>query len=498
MKDVQVDLKHSPLRNNIVTTNNGVLVRKPQGVNGQQDHRNGMPQPGYVSNNFNGGDQNPSVRSLWKRRHARSIFEGIRREKTTEQLSSLLKKARHETMNANRRLISRTITGVISAVAEEADGLEVEVHARKDSPLWEKQIDSIKITFNRLGFQPLRIGGLHNAINKLEDSLDPYEINEFSEHLEMTALSCINEAFERIDADNSGTLDRDEIAMALDILTDSSTDSKLLTTLASDLVELYDTNGDGVVDFEEYQLMVEDMAALRRNEQERWQQQEEEPTEKKETRRRWYHFWRDEKETEVAIATFPEPVAIGNLDSDEGEINLPAKGTGTITLSDLKLDLSRLLFGAVPLIKSIMPGGPLVLEPFTATIHGSFSSDDVMASALLDAGLRRLVARALRRRVRSFRDIIDGAFFFGRTWNMASKSAPVVEVPSLTEVEFDRFDRMIVTGRARVRASPDAPVIENAFKVRTKLGTRKNGQVIRLDQPELALVLECPRSWEKG
>jgi hypothetical protein len=48
-----------------------------------------------------------------------------------------------------------------------------------------------------------------------------------------------------------------------------------------------------------------------------------------------------------------------------------------------------------------------------------------------------------------------------------------------------------------IRTSPDAPVIENAFKVRTKLGTRKDGQVIRLEQPELALVIECPQSWER-
>ena len=131
------------------------------------------------------------------------------------------------------------------------------------------------------------------------------------------------------------------------------------------------------------------------------------------------------------------------------------------------------------------------------TITASFNRDDILESALLDDGLRRLVARALRRRVRSFRDLLDGAVFYGRTWNMASKQAPVVEVPKLTNIEFDKKDRLIITGRAKVRASPDQPFVENSFKLRTKLGTRENGQYIRLEEPELALMLECPKTIEK-
>lgn len=129
---------------------------------------------------------------------------------------------------------------------------------------------------------------------------------------------------------------------------------------------------------------------------------------------------------------------------------------------------------------------------------GSFTPEDIKASMLLDMGLRRLVARALRRRVRSFRDLMDGAVFYGRQWNLASKSAPMVEVPELTSVEFDKENRMIITGRAQVRTSPDAPFIENSFKVRTRIGTRKDGQCIRLVEPELAFVLECPKSFEKS
>lgn len=131
------------------------------------------------------------------------------------------------------------------------------------------------------------------------------------------------------------------------------------------------------------------------------------------------------------------------------------------------------------------------------TVTASFNRKDILDSVLLDDGLRRLVARALRRRVRSIRDLLDGAVFYGRTWNMASKQAPIVEVPKLTNIEFDKKDRLIITGKAKVRTSPDQPVVENSFKLRTKLGTRENGQYIRLEEPELALMLECPKSIEK-
>ena len=131
------------------------------------------------------------------------------------------------------------------------------------------------------------------------------------------------------------------------------------------------------------------------------------------------------------------------------------------------------------------------------TVTASFNRKDILDSVLLDDGLRRLVASALRRRVRSIRDLLDGAVFYGRTWNMASKQAPIVEVPKLTNIEFDKRDRLIITGKAKVRTSPDQPVVENSFKLRTKLGTRENGQYIRLEEPELALMLECPKSIEK-
>jgi len=460
-----------------------------------------------------------SVRSIWRRRHARSSQEGIRREITSpDRLSSLLRKAQQESFFANRQLVARTMTGFINAVAEKAEDLSVEVTSRKDTPFWEKQIDSIEINFSRLEFRPIRLGGMSdkkdlnrsidktiklgkNAARKMSSS------STMSDNLEMSDINML-EAFERIDADNSGTLDRDEIAEALDLVTSSSSksDRKLLTTLASELVDLYDANGDGVVDFEEYQLMVKQMAALQEQQQ---KQQEEEGKQdgikwlqKRLPKRRWFNFGNNED----GIEDDDQQVDASNQVYDDIEekvtkrgSNAPLKsGAGSITFTDLKLDLRRLLFGVVPIVKKVTPGGPLVLEPFVTTLKGSFNNEDIMQSFLVNRGLRLLAARAIRRRVRSFRDILDGAVFYGRSWNMASVRAPVVEVPCFTAVEFDKRGRLIITGLARLRASPEAPEIENAFKLRTRLGSRRNGQTIRLEQPELALVVECPKAWERN
>jgi hypothetical protein len=72
-----------------------------------------------------------------------------------------------------------------------------------------------------------------------------------------------------------------------------------------------------------------------------------------------------------------------------------------------------------------------------------------------------------------------------------------VEVLGLSNVEFDAGNKMVVTGRARIRTSPDAPVVTNTFKVRTKIGTRRDGHVIRLVEPELAFIFECPETLDR-
>lgn len=126
----------------------------------------------------------------------------------------------------------------------------------------------------------------------------------------------------------------------------------------------------------------------------------------------------------------------------------------------------------------------------------SFTREDILDSFLIDAGLRRLVARALGRRVRGVRDFLDGAVFYGRTWKLFEQNSPLVEVPKLVDVQFDNRNRLVITGRAKIKASPDAPSIENGFKLRTKIGTRENGRIIGLLEPEIAVFAEFPKELE--
>ena len=476
----------------------------------------------------------PTIRSMWRRRNARSAEEGIRREKASK-LSTLLEKA-GSIETQGRRYAARTITGLINALAEEVADLDVEVDARRNTPMWGKHVDAVQIKFSRLCFKPLRMGGLDQTIRAYDNEFPNSEDYSFTKPL--SDLSCADEAFNQIDADNSGTLDRDEIALALNMAAGSSEDGDdkrnmaLMKDLATDLLQLYDLNGDGVVDRTEYQSMVEDMAALRKAQKSRKHEPQEKELEReggksngwlgaaKDVISGWFGQEHGHNSTKVEVNTEMhveenalEPLKVNgeplnggknqeiiNVSDSPEIVDSVGKTLGSVTFSDLKLDLRRLIFGAVPLLKHITPGGPLILEPFTTTINGSFNREDIMNSFLLDAGLRRLVARALRLRVRPFRDFIDGAVFYGRRWKESSgkaSSAPLVEIPELTDVEFDKQDRLIITGRAKVQTRKDAPQIEQAFKVRTKLGTRKDGRTIRLVEPELAFVLECPQSFEK-
>ena len=141
-----------------------------------------------------------------------------------------------------------------------------------------------------------------------------------------------------------------------------------------------------------------------------------------------------------------------------------------------------------------------MLKPFTATITASFNKDDLMESRLLDNGLRRLVARALSRRVRSLRDLMDGAVFYGRTWKLFEQNSPLVEVSKFEDVHFDHRDRLVITGRAKITEAlgvKHGPV-EQGFKLRTKIGTRADGRIIGLLQPEIAIFAECPKELENS
>lgn len=456
------------------------------------------------SRTFNEGDDQSSgevapgkrpFRSLWRRRHARTLEEGIRRERSDE-LSFLLDKAQIDARRGNgRSYVERTLMGILNVLAEEVEDLDIDINTLPSSPIWRKGVEELRINFSRLGFKPIRMGG--NGPMFLFDELSIANTSGVDAGLarSMEALSlveCADEAFDRIDEDKSGTLDRNELAQAMSSITALATDRNSVEELASDLVLLYDANGDGVVDREEYQQMVEDMARISPTLEVEEEEGEKNPFFAVKGSIQSVSQEISKKAAEVASA------AREKILRRESAVFVDETEMGSIVLSNLNLDLRRLVFGALPVVKVLTPGGPLILEPFTATVTASFSRDDVLESFLLDAGLRRLVARALRVRVRSFRDIVDGALFYGRRWKMTSKTAPVVEVLGLSNVEFDSRDRMIITGRARIRTSPEAPVVTNTFKVRTKIGTRKNGQVIRLVEPELAFVFECPTRLENG
>jgi Ca2+-binding EF-hand superfamily protein len=510
------------------------------------------------------------LRSIWKHRNARSAEEGIRREKTAissaRQLSSVLAKASGTIERTSRHYAARTLTGLLNALAEEADDLEVEVDARDDTPISSKQIDAVRIKFSRLGFKPLRMGGhdspgqklavapqLHeNFQNLWRRRDDTWQVShetidhQYNSHDDMNLSA--DDAFDRIDVDKSGFLDKEELVQALSLAAISSNNGQMLESdsnlpiiknLAADLFELYDINGDGVVDRKEYKNMVEDMATLRKAEEWREKRDEKTPNEEKNTddnNDSWMSIAMRFGQESVNWVTslIPKPASDASdasaspseqltpveefnrthsavlheanissdvsilKDAEKSDNSRSSKMLGSITFSDLKIDLRRLFFGAIPVIKHITPGGPLILEPFTTTITGSFNREDIMNSILLDAGLRRLVMRALRLRVGSLRDFIEGAVFKGRAWKtFGGEGGPKVEIPELTNVEFDENDKLIITGRAKVQTRPGSPVIDQTFKVRTSIGTRKDGRFIRLEEPEIALVIECPRSWER-
>ena len=638
-----------------------------------------------------------TLRSIWRHRHARSAEEGIRREfatkelqqgkdleqdtsnvaliattnprnidvngdipsgvkpsnrRTARQLSSIFAKANASIERTSRRVAARTLTGLITAMAEEVQDLNVEVDARDETPYRNKHITAVRIQFSRLGFKPLRLGGYNSPTDRWQQReavtnhhfslMNQFQFNKksFSKSNRNKRLGFFandgndeifldridaDEVFDRIDVDKSGFLDRKELIQALGlaaivsndktlVLEDMESDShvSILEELASDLFELYDVNGDGVVDRREYKMMVADMAALRNREQKRrWEAEPVNEEGGKLEQHNWFfsvigsiqnrttttvaasvEFFQNKMgyftpsmeymqnksgllssgvstsfeflQNKTGLLTTGVSAGVGygveyvqnttgylastsidflqnntgfteyvqnkselltnSMEFVKGKIPWPSeqsattvahstnqvldntemiesfsKSLGSITFSDIKMDLRRLFFGGVPILKHLVPGGPLILEPFTTTITGSFNRNDIMNSVLLDAGLRRLVMRALRRRVGFLRDALEGAMFKGRSWKTfgdESGGGPQVEIPELTNIEFDENDKLIITGRARVQTSPDAAVINQSFKVRTSIGTRKEGRFIRLEEPELALVLECPESWE--
>ena len=265
------------------------------------------------------------------------------------------------------KFASRTITGLINALAQEVENLEVKVDSDPTTPLRNKTIHSIQIYFSRLGFQPLRMG---------DRSASPESSDKNGEIERITA----DEAFDRIDLDQSGALDAEELASALKmaaIMGGSNSGSyigirskEMLSEMASRLIKLYDTNGDGVVDREEYAVLVRDMAFLREKRLMQdeeviasadggVQQQIEESGEKK---KGWFNslLMREDSNTAPIVHNSIMKANDTSIQGDvvdvtESEVfwSIVDQGEGSIVLEDLRLDLRRLVFGALPVVKRV-------------------------------------------------------------------------------------------------------------------------------------------------
>ena len=295
-------------------------------------NNNEMQSSMHDRNDKNEDSETIPMRLLWRKRNARTVEEGVRARVT--KLSSLLNRAKADgTGNEEKRYVERIIMGLINAVAEEIEDLDVDVTTNSKTPLWRKEVKELRVNFSRLGFKPLRMGGSNMPDQQIR-------VGE-SETANLSLIDCADEAFDTIDKDNSGTLDQEEIAEALAMISADTGDKESLAEVAAELVDLYDTNSDGVVDREEYQLMIEDMASLR--------PKKEGPL--KTVRRSVESISKgiSEKAAEVASAARRT-----NTPEEETVIEPEETELGSIVLSDLNLDLRRLAFGGIPLVKKVL------------------------------------------------------------------------------------------------------------------------------------------------
>jgi hypothetical protein len=272
---------------------------------------------------------------------------------------------------------ARLISGLIMALAEEVQGLDVKVEADANTPAWNKTVHSIKIYFSRLGFRQLRMGGFVSS----EFDSSSSTMTTKTTLLEKTRRpATANEAFDTIDVDKSGALDENELAQALKMAALIGGNrfvmrsKETLTELASRLVRLYDTDGNGVVDRNEYQAMVQDMASLREARiREELQEQkrdsmdalgrDEQGGEKK--KGGWLSSMFGGNGDEIllssnATTTVPKTTPAGNVDNNIIDVTSSDEfwgsmdyGEGSIVLEGLKLDLRRLFFGFIPGVKRV-------------------------------------------------------------------------------------------------------------------------------------------------
>lgn len=293
-----------------------------------------------------GSSESSSTHRIWRRRHARTLEEGIRRE-TSEgqselperkaQLSSLLDRAQIDARKSHhRRYVERTLMGLINALAQEIEDLDVDINSNPDTPIWRKELKELRISFSRMGFKPLQMGGSNMA--RFQTETDYAEESE----QQLPLVECADEAFDRLDVDGSGTLDREEIAQALSMISGLQTDKESINDLAAELVDLYDEDKNGVVDREEYQQMVEDMAALQAKNKD-----ENGPLNAMKKSVQSISQGISKKAAQVAAA------AKRSSSSDDDFDDFDELEMGSITMSNINLDLRQLLFGNLPFIKKV-------------------------------------------------------------------------------------------------------------------------------------------------
>jgi EF-hand domain pair len=342
----------------------------------------------------------PTAESTKKQRKEEAILARMSQRKK-KQLSNLLNSVNRQNTKSMAGITSRTLTGLITALAEEAEGVSVRMIAREDTPIWRKQIDTVNIEFTRLGFKPLHMGGpdqqlvapveqvsknkqsqqgtsatlpspqLHKAIvvNADDDECPVKFILDTQGH-PIADISCADVAFNQIDVDNSGALDKDEIADALVIAASAASaasvqpdemgpdiegsNREIIQKLAKQLVDLYDANDDGVIDRTEYQSMVEDMAALRQVQKER-EEKEKNPFTFENIAPWWVStFGSVLRGNKVST---DQAVSDGNEIFSEAIVEMAndtvPETTGKIVLEGLKIDLRQLVFGAIPFVRHV-------------------------------------------------------------------------------------------------------------------------------------------------
>jgi Ca2+-binding EF-hand superfamily protein len=302
-------------------------------------------------------------------------------DQPTPAVSPITKQSTEENDNIHSsKFASRTITGLINALAQEVENLEVKVDSDPTTPLSNKTIHSIQIYFSRLGFQQLKMGDRSTSDSSTSG-------DRFGEIERITA----DEAFDRIDVDQSGGLDAEELASALKmaaLMGGSNGGSYIgirskekLSEMAARLIKLYDTNGDGFVDREEYAVMVRDMAFLKekrlaQDEDVDKTKDETQETERQDKKKGWFGFLNREENgiTTVldgdGIPTNDTAIRREVVDVTENEVfwSLVDQGEGSIVLEDLNLDLRRLLFGAIPVFKRVRITDELTCRIYVSNI----------------------------------------------------------------------------------------------------------------------------------